>query len=97
MEVWCLTVLVQFDSGTSLGEEAAGRDGPGEIDSVAVWSRSGRAGAGGGAGQRDLTHWLLGDIFGEHPPGITPDRYVAALVELAAGLLEQASREEAAP
>jgi AcrR family transcriptional regulator len=33
-------------------------------------------------------YWLLGDIFGEDPAGIAEDRYVAALAELAAGLLE---------
>ena len=42
-------------------------------------------------------YWLLGDIFGQDPAGITEDRYVSALVELAAGLLEEATREEAAP
>lgn len=31
---------------------------------------------------------LLGDVFGEHPAGINEDRYVAALVELAARLLQ---------
>jgi hypothetical protein len=33
-------------------------------------------------------HWLLGDIFGEHPAGITQDRCVAAPAELAARLLQ---------
>jgi hypothetical protein len=33
-------------------------------------------------------HWLLGDIFGEHPAGITQDRCVAAPAELAAKLLQ---------
>jgi hypothetical protein len=33
-------------------------------------------------------HWLLGDIFGEHPVGITQDRCVAAPAELAARLLQ---------
>jgi HTH-type transcriptional dual regulator CecR, C-terminal domain len=32
-------------------------------------------------------YWLLRDVFGQHPAGIDPDRYLAALVELAAGLL----------
>jgi AcrR family transcriptional regulator len=34
-------------------------------------------------------YWLLGDIFGQDPAGISQDRYVAALVELAATLLQQ--------
>jgi AcrR family transcriptional regulator len=33
-------------------------------------------------------YWLLGDVFGEHPAGIDEDRYVAALAELAARLLQ---------
>ena len=33
-------------------------------------------------------YWLLRDVFGQHPAGIDPDRYLAALVELAAGLLD---------
>jgi len=33
-------------------------------------------------------YWLLCDVFGQHPAGIDQDRYVAALVELAAGLLD---------
>ena len=41
-------------------------------------------------------YWLLGDIFGQDPAGITQDRYVAALVELAGGLFSD-PREEPAP
>jgi AcrR family transcriptional regulator len=41
-------------------------------------------------------YWLLGDIFGEDPAGITQDRYVAALAELALGLFDD-TREESAP
>ncbi len=33
-------------------------------------------------------YWLLGDVFGEDPAGIDEDRYVAALAELAARLLQ---------
>jgi HTH-type transcriptional dual regulator CecR, C-terminal domain len=33
-------------------------------------------------------YWLLRDVFGQHPAGIDPDRYLAALVELAAGLVD---------
>jgi AcrR family transcriptional regulator len=33
-------------------------------------------------------YWLLGDIFGKDPAGITQDRYVAALADLAAALLQ---------
>ena len=33
-------------------------------------------------------YWLLGDVFGEDPAGIDEDRYVAALAELAAKLLQ---------
>jgi AcrR family transcriptional regulator len=33
-------------------------------------------------------YWLLGDIFGQDPAGITEDRYVAALVELGTALLQ---------
>jgi AcrR family transcriptional regulator len=33
-------------------------------------------------------YWLLRDIFGQHPAGIDQDRYLAALVELAAGLVD---------
>jgi AcrR family transcriptional regulator len=33
-------------------------------------------------------YWLLGDIFGKDPVGISEDRYVAALAELAASLLQ---------
>jgi AcrR family transcriptional regulator len=33
-------------------------------------------------------YWLLREVFGQHPAGIDPDRYLAALVELAAGLLD---------
>jgi AcrR family transcriptional regulator len=33
-------------------------------------------------------YWLLCDIFGQDPAGITEDRYVAALVELGAALLQ---------
>jgi AcrR family transcriptional regulator len=56
--------------------------------------------AGPGAPERDwlalaavlvnaTTHyWLLGDIFGQDPAGISQDRYVAALAELAARLLQ---------
>jgi AcrR family transcriptional regulator len=33
-------------------------------------------------------YWLLCDVFGEHPAGIDQDRYIAALAELAAGLLD---------
>jgi AcrR family transcriptional regulator len=41
-------------------------------------------------------YWLLGEVFGEHPAGITQDRYVTALAELAAGLLHDNSQEEPA-
>jgi AcrR family transcriptional regulator len=41
-------------------------------------------------------YWLLSDIFGQDPAGITEDRYVAALTELAAGLFGD-TREEPAP
>jgi AcrR family transcriptional regulator len=41
-------------------------------------------------------YWLLGDIFGQDPAGITQDRYVAALVELTVGLFGD-PREEPAP
>jgi AcrR family transcriptional regulator len=34
-------------------------------------------------------YWLLGDVFGQHLAGIDEDRYVAALAELAAALLQQ--------
>jgi AcrR family transcriptional regulator len=34
-------------------------------------------------------YWLLDDVFGQHLAGIDEDRYVAALVELAAALLQQ--------
>jgi AcrR family transcriptional regulator len=34
-------------------------------------------------------YWLLGDIFGKDPAGIDQDRYVAALADLAAVLLQQ--------
>ena len=34
-------------------------------------------------------YWLLGDVFGQDPAGIDEDRYVAALAELAAALLQQ--------
>jgi hypothetical protein len=65
-----------------------------------VWSRPGspnRAGHEPGADLPTLAavpvnatspHWLLGDIFGEHPAGITQDRCVAAPAELAARLLQ---------
>jgi AcrR family transcriptional regulator len=33
-------------------------------------------------------YWLLRDIFGQHPADIDQDRYLAALVELAAGLVD---------
>jgi hypothetical protein len=33
-------------------------------------------------------YWLLCDVFGQHPAGIDQDRYLAAIVELAAGLLD---------
>jgi hypothetical protein len=33
-------------------------------------------------------YWLLRDVFGRHPAGIDPDRCLAALVELAAGLVD---------
>ena len=42
-------------------------------------------------------YWLLGDIFGEHPAGIDEDRYVAALAELAAGLLDGRQEEDQEP
>jgi AcrR family transcriptional regulator len=56
--------------------------------------------AGPGAGQRDwpalaavliaaVSHyWLLCDVLGEHPTGIEEGRYVAALADLAGGLLD---------
>jgi AcrR family transcriptional regulator len=37
-------------------------------------------------------YWLLCDVFGEHPAGIDEERYVAALAEMAAGLLGNADR-----
>jgi AcrR family transcriptional regulator len=40
-------------------------------------------------------YWLLGDIFGQDPAGITQDRYVAALAELAAGLFDDTDEEPA--
>ena len=33
-------------------------------------------------------YWLLCDVFGRHPSGVDEDRYVAAVAELAAGILE---------
>ena len=42
-------------------------------------------------------YWLLGDIFGKHPAGIDEDRYVAALAELAAGLLDGHQEEDQEP
>jgi HTH-type transcriptional dual regulator CecR, C-terminal domain len=33
-------------------------------------------------------YWLLRDVFGQHPSGIDLDRYLAALVELAAELVD---------
>jgi AcrR family transcriptional regulator len=32
--------------------------------------------------------WILGDVFGHHPDGVTQDRYVDALVDLVAALAE---------
>jgi hypothetical protein len=34
-------------------------------------------------------YWLLGDVFGQHLARIDQDRYVAALADLAAALLQQ--------
>jgi AcrR family transcriptional regulator len=42
-------------------------------------------------------YWLLGDIFGRHPAGIDEDRYVAALAELAAGLVDGRQEEDQEP
>jgi hypothetical protein len=39
-------------------------------------------------------YWLLGDVFGQDPAGIDEDRYVAALAELAAGLLDGTQEED---
>ncbi len=39
-------------------------------------------------------YWLLRDVFGEHPTGIDEQRYVAALVELAAGLFDAGADTE---
>ena len=39
-------------------------------------------------GNATSPHWLLGDIFGEHPAGITQDRCVAAPAESAVRLLQ---------
>jgi AcrR family transcriptional regulator len=33
-------------------------------------------------------YWLLRDVFGQHPVGIDQERYLAAVVELAVGLLD---------
>jgi hypothetical protein len=39
---------------------------------------------------------LLCDVFGQHPAGIDQDRYLAAVVELAAGLLDADADEHQA-
>jgi AcrR family transcriptional regulator len=39
-------------------------------------------------------YWLLCDVFGEHPSGIDEERYLAALAEMAAGLLGNADRNK---
>jgi AcrR family transcriptional regulator len=42
-------------------------------------------------------YWLLRDVFGVHPAGIAEDRYIAALAELAVGLLDDNSQRKGAP
>lgn len=39
-------------------------------------------------------YWLLRDVFGRHPDDLDEERYVAALVELAAGLFDASGKEE---
>jgi len=39
-------------------------------------------------GNATSPHWLLGDIVGEHPAGLTQDRCVAAPAESAVRLLQ---------
>lgn len=34
-------------------------------------------------------YWVLSDIFGRHPDGVAEDRYLTALAEMAASLLER--------
>jgi hypothetical protein len=41
-------------------------------------------------------YWLLRDVFGQHSAGIDQDRYLAAVVELAAGLLDADADEHQA-
>jgi hypothetical protein len=57
---------------------------------------AGLAGAGGGAGQRDLALLAARRHPRRGPAGITQDRYVAALAELAVGLVDD-TREGPAP
>ena len=39
-------------------------------------------------------YWLLSDVFGEDPAGITEDRYLAALTELTGRLLQATDQWE---
>lgn len=38
-------------------------------------------------------YWVLRDVFGGHPAGLDEERYVAAVVELAAGLFDNNGKE----